>query len=131
MQATTPRSPLTGQGGWSCCKEKADRRFPRAALFPLSYTWSNLSCSRRERRRTAAPQTWPSSARPGCTVRGDFIPGGNRLGTSVTSRTSQPGFVVPVPVSPGGGVIHSAVDAAHRLLNGPRASADARHPLLL
>jgi len=26
-------------------------------------------------------------------------------GTSVTSRTSQPGFVVPVPDSPGGGVV--------------------------
>src|SRR5262249_33757448 len=36
-----------------------------------------LPCSHRTtRRRTAALQTWPSPARPGCTVRGDFIPGG-------------------------------------------------------
>ena len=36
----------------------------------------NFPAAAARRRRTAASHTWPSPARPGCAVRGTFIPGG-------------------------------------------------------
>lgn len=102
----------SGQGGWS---RSSGLRLPKPALFPLSYalidglphleshqapvgyrpTALMLSyaavgdpCSRRKRRRTAAPQTWPSPAEPGCAVRGVFIPGG-KTGSAKWVRTTM------------------------------------------
>ena len=48
----------------------------RPTALILSYTAMRTLQPSQGRRRTAALQTWPSPAKPGCAVRGDFIPGG-------------------------------------------------------